>query len=198
MTKLLLAASFLALALPASADGLLMFSLNQNVILTPPGGIYQPSQCQNLDGSGACVIFSGTIAFDTLDYYSLTGMPIQMNPSNPDGGADVFDNNNQNYFFDNVPGTMGAAPAPSTYTGGIFEIDVAPQTPAGDYFGTATLDYQNSAGASFASAPLNFEVVVTPEPAMFVLTALGCGLMAMRRNRRGRKSQSRSVGLVRY
>lgn len=71
-----------------------------------------------------------------------------MNRSNPDGGADVEDNTYQNaaqgnaYFLNNVPSLLGpdnpSAPDDS-YSGGLFELDIAPNTPGGNYFGTATL-----------------------------------------------------------
>jgi hypothetical protein len=182
--KLLIFTAPLLLSIPASA-GLITFSLAQSVKSSPPGGVYQPAACQNLDGSGACVIFSGTIVFDQSDLYSLTGLQVTMDPSNPDAGADVFDNNNENYFFDNVPGTMGEAPASNTYAGGIFEVDVDPATPNGDYFGTATLQYQDSSGNPFSSSPVNFEIVV-PEPGMFTLGSAGLLALAVLRKRKTR------------
>jgi hypothetical protein len=183
--KLLIFSAPFLLAIPASA-GLLTFSLSQSVIGSPPGGFPQAA-CENQDGSGSCVIVKGEIVFDDLDVYTLTGMLIQMNSSNPDGGGvDVLDNNSENYFFDNVPGLMGQAPFSDNYgistPSGVFEVDVEPATPNGDYFGTATLQYQDSSGNPFSSAPVNFEIVV-PEPGMFSLAAIGLAMLAALRQR---------------
>jgi MYXO-CTERM domain-containing protein len=184
LKKLLVLAAPLLMALPASA-GLLSFTLDQSLLDTPPGGIYQPAACQNIDGSGACVIFTGQIVFDDSDFYTLTGMQLDFDASNPDGGGvDVLDNNFGNYFFLNVPGTMGKAPASDTYSGGVFEVDVEPTAPSGDYFGTAMLQYQDSLGGSFQSNPVSFEVTVTPEPGMFALAGAGLAMFARLRRRR--------------
>jgi hypothetical protein len=168
-----------------ASAGLVTFNLDQSAMSSPPGGIYQPAACQNLDGSGACVIFTGEIVFTNDQLYTLTGLQLSMSPSNPDGGGvDVLDNNNENYFFDNVPGSLGlGSPAGDGYSGGIFEVDVEPAAPEGNYFGMATLQYQDGSGNPFSST-VNFEVMV-PEPGMFPLAASGlaaiCGLLLRRR-----------------
>jgi len=175
-------AALLLFAFPGWA-GLIVFQLNPSLEAAPPGGLYQPLLCQNSDGSGACVIFSGTITFTNDQEYTLTDVAVQMDPGNIDGGAQVFENDYGNYFYLNVPGTMGSGGAGTTYTGGIFEIDIASDAPLGVYLGTATLDYTDSLGDTFSSDPQAFEVDVTPEPAAWSLMAGGLAALLFRRRR---------------
>jgi hypothetical protein len=135
LRKLILLSSSLLLAIPASAD-LITFNLDQGAISTLPGGTFDAT-CQNL-ATLDCVIFSGSISFTTDQDYFVNDIQIAMSLANPDGGADV--SGNDNYFFVNVPGTFGPDGVTSgSFSGGLFEIDVAPDTPIGVYNGTATL-----------------------------------------------------------
>ncbi len=185
-------AQLLFLSLPAAA-GLTGFSLDYTVLTTPPGGIYQPADCRNLDGSGACVIFTGAISFSADTDYTLTGITVAMNPANPDAGTKVFDNNGGNYFYDVVPGTLGPDGPGYSYNGGLFEVDIAQSAALGSYLGTATLQYQNAAGDALSSSPLSFQVLVTPEPAAFpvMLTALGALAAFVRRRNQTRYPQTK-------
>jgi len=169
-----------AMAIPAPAS-LLTFNVSPAVEVTAPGGTYQPDGgCTQSGDPYYCVIFDGTIAFDTNDFYTLTGIDLVMSASNPDGGLLVLDNTpnpgSNTYFLENVPGTMGESPAPASYTGPLFEVDVAPNAPAGEYFGTATLDYTDSGGNPHTSSPVSFEVNI-PEPGMWGL--VGAALAAL-------------------
>jgi hypothetical protein len=189
----------LLLSIPASAD--LIVTLDHGGVMeSPPGGFYQPGLCTNSDGSGDCVIFTGSISTggDESQNYYLESLVISMSASNPDGGADVNDNTPQsatsgNAFFlnatslDGVLGPLNTGSSPYSYSGGLFEVDVAPGTPSGGYFGTATLAYTNDTSCTDPSspcftAPVNFEVVV-PEPSVFGLTAAGLAVIAARRRR---------------
>jgi len=190
------------LGVPASAD--LLVTLDQTGIgpygtglITAPGGGYQPGLCQNSDGSGSCVIFSGTIATenDPTDDYFLDALYITMNPSNPDGGLDVFDNTYNssslgNAFFLDATSNSGLlgpdnpGPTQDSYSGGIFEVDVAPDTPYGDYFGTAELQYTDQVDClSLCTVSTNFEVVVAPEPGEFMLAVSGLAAIGLLRRR---------------
>jgi hypothetical protein len=189
-------ASLFLLSIPASAD--LLFTLDQTGIgpyLTglnsPLGGIYQPGLCQNSDGSGSCVIFSGTISTDGDESqdYTLYGLYVTMDPSNPDNGSYVFDNTYQSSFFgndfflNNVPGILGPdnpATDPYSYSGGIFEVDVEPGASFGGYFGTAMLQYTDETDCqSLCTVSTNFEVIVNPEPGDCVLAAMGLAALAL-------------------
>jgi hypothetical protein len=178
--KLVLLSASLLLAIPASAD-LLSFSVNPSTIPTAPGGIYNPS-CQNLTQD--CVIFSGTISFTTDQDYYLYDIAIVMSPGNPDGGADV--TGNDNYFQVNSPGLLGTdgvqcGSDDSCYTGGLFEIDVAPDTPIGIYTGTATLSATDSLSNPITGPDTvqSFQVdVTTPEPGMGLLMFAGLASLA--------------------
>jgi hypothetical protein len=183
--KLILLSSTLLLAIPASAD-LLVFNLDQGAISTLPGGAFDPT-CQNL-ATLACVIFSGTISFTPDQDYFLDDIQIAISLANPDGGADV--TGNDNYFFDNVPGTFGpAGVASGSYSGGLFEIDVDPSAPSGVYNGTATLVATDSIGASITGPDIvqSFQVDVIPEPGMATLMFAGLASLAVMGRRYRRK-----------
>jgi hypothetical protein len=180
-------AALILFALPGWAS-LITFQLSPNLETSPPGGVYQPAVCQNQDGSGACVIFSGTIAFTDDQDYFLTGMTLNMDPGNIDGGLKVFGNDFQNYFFLNVPGLLGPDGPSASYTDGIFEVDVAASALPGVYLGTATLDYSDSLGSPFTSAPQAFEVIVTPEPGVWRLMAGGLAAIFCARRRRAARA----------
>jgi hypothetical protein len=183
LRKLFLLSSSLFLAIPASAD-LITFSLDQGALSTLPGGIFNTA-CQN-PATLDCVIFSGTISFTTEQDYFVDDIQIAMNPANPDGGADVA--GNDNYFFVNVPGTFGPDGITSgSFSGGLFEIDVAPSAPYGIYKGTATLVATDSIGDPITGPDIvqSFQVDVIPEPGMATLMFAGlASLLAVGRRYR--------------
>jgi hypothetical protein len=171
LRKLILLSSSLLFAIPASAD-LITFILDPGALPTLPGGVFNAA-CQNL-ATLDCVIFSGTISFTTDQDYFVNDIQIAMNPANLDGGAYV--TGNDNYFFVNVPGTFGPdGIAGGSYSGGLFEIDVAPNTPVGIYKGTVTLDATDSIGDPITGPAIvqNFQVDVIPEPGMPTLMFAG-------------------------
>jgi hypothetical protein len=196
LRKLILLSAPLLLAIPASAD-LISFIVDPSTIQTAPGGIYNPS-CQTLSTQD-CVIFSGSISFTTDQDYSLNDIAIVMSLTNPDGGADVV--GNDNYFQLNSPGILGTDGVQcgiddSCYTGGLFEIDVAPDTPLGVYTGTATLVATDEPGDPIIGPDTvqSFEVDViapivppTPEPDMAVLMFAGLAALVAVGSRHRRK-----------
>jgi hypothetical protein len=186
LRKLILLSSSLLLAMPASAD-LITFTLDQSTISTLPGGTFDPT-CQNL-ATLQCVIFSGNISFTTDQDYFVYDIQIALNPANPDGGADV--TGNDNYFQANVPGAFGPDGITSgSYSGGLFEVDVAPDTPVGIYNGTATLVATDSLGDPITGPDIvqSFQVdVVTPEPGMGMLMFAGLASLAAMGRRYRRK-----------
>jgi hypothetical protein len=178
--KFILLSASLLLAIPASAS-LIAFTVDNSPIQTVPGGYYDPVDCQDT-ATLSCVIFDGTITFTPdQDYYALD-IAIVLNPSNPDGGADVV--GNDNYFFsaEGPPGIYGpdGVNGSSTYTGGLFEVDVASNTPLGIYTGTAQLEATDNGGDTIASTPQNFQinVVASPEPGMGALMLVGFASLA--------------------
>ena len=186
------------LSIPAYSDQLAM-TLDQTIVIAPAGGVYQPGLCTNSNGSGSCVIFTGTITTDGFQDYFLDALFITMNASNPDGGMDVFDNTvtpqtaaTGNQFFLNATmdsGTLGIdgpISDPDTYTGGLFEVDVAPNTPTGLYRGIATLEYTDLNDCTDPSNPCTVSVpfgVNVPEPGAFPFAVVGLVAMAAVRRR---------------
>jgi len=185
LRKLILLSSSLLLAIPACAD-LITFNLDQGAISTLPGGTFDPT-CQNL-ATLDCVIFSGSISFTTDQDYFVNDIEIAMSLANPDGGADV--SGNDNYFFVNVPGTFGPDGVTSgSFSGGLFEIDVAPDTPIGVYNGTASLVATDSLGDPITGPEIvqTFQVDVIPEPGMVTLMFAGLASLAAMGRRYRRK-----------
>jgi hypothetical protein len=180
--KLIILSASLLWSIPASA-GLITFSLDQSTIDTPPGGISNPSNCAF---TVACVIFTGTLSFTDDQYYSLDDISIDI----PDGGS--FVTGNDLYFQDNVNGVLGGDGAPadtinpcgdgdSCYAGGLFEVDVAADTPPGIYDGTATLLATDQEGDPIAGSDtvVDFQVdVIAPEPGMSTLMLFGLASLA--------------------
>ena len=166
--KLLL---LLTLASPAFAG--LIFTLN------PPTGVGQP---------GDAIVFSGTLLDDDLDtsFLFLNAIAVSFTPP---GGT--FLSPDPNFFTQNVIGVLQSPPDifPDSYSGPIFEIHVAPNTPAGTYFGTIDiLGGHNSPDDSTVLATQRFQVVAgAPEPALGGLTLAALACLALARSR----SQSR-------
>lgn len=207
MHRFFVLAPLALLASPAFADALI-FNLDQSVLTTPPGGIFYPTgPCQNQNGDVYnCAIFTGTIssAADPANDYFLNALYVTMSPSNPDGGADVFDNTYDNQFYGNayflaatyLAGASLLGPdnpsGSDVYSGGIFEVDLQNNPPPGNYFGTATLAYTNETDCTDPSNPCtvsqNFDLDVIPEPSMFALAAAGVVfLMAKHRWEKSRR-----------
>jgi PEP-CTERM motif len=194
LRKLSGALAFLLLTTIPAFAGDLTLTLDPPAIQhSLPGGIYQPALCTNSDGSGSCVVFSGTITTggDESQDYSLNALYITMSPSNPDGGDTyVFDNTYLSDFFGNAfflsangpPGLLGPDAGEYSYAGGVFEVDVEPGAPIGDYFGTATLDYTDETDCPISSCTVSagFEVLVTPEPGAWILAAIGLAALGVR------------------
>jgi hypothetical protein len=180
--KLIVLFASLLLAIPASA-GLIAFSLDQSTMDTPPGGISNPSNCAF---TVACAIFTGTISFTADQYYSINDISVDI----PDGGS--FVTGNDLYFQDNVAGVLGGDGTPadtltpcddddSCYVGGLFEVDVASDAPAGVYSGTATLEATDENGNPITgtNTVLDFQVdVIAPEPGMSTLMLFGLASLA--------------------
>lgn len=173
--KFILLIGPLLFAAPAAA-GLISFTLDLSSISTLPGGTYNPT-CQNL-ATLECVIFTGNFAFTGDQDYYATDIDIVMDPSNPDSGADVV--GNDNYFQGTVAGIFGPDGAGSSYSGGLFEIDVDPSSPYGVYNGTATLVATDSDSNPITGPDtvVSFQVDVTPEPAMGMLMVAGLASLA--------------------
>jgi hypothetical protein len=188
INKFILFSVSLLFAIPSSAS-LISFTLNNSPIQTPPGGNYDPANCQDT-ATLACVIFDGTITFTPDQDYYLLDIAIVLNPLNPDGGADVVGDDNYVISAVGPPATYGpdGVNGSSTYTGGLFEVDVAPNTPVGVYTGTATLEATDNAGDTINSTPQNFQINVanTPEPGMGVLMLVGLASLAAMGRRFGR------------
>jgi hypothetical protein len=182
LSKLIVLSASLLLAIPASAAGILSFTLDQSVMQTPPGGIFDPT-CQNF-ATLNCVIFTGHLSFPTDQDYFVTDIEVIMSPANLDGGADVV--GNDNYFQANVPGTFGPDGITSgNYSGGLFEVDVDPRTPTGIYNGMA-LEVTDSNNGSIILQQ-SFQVDVVPEPAVFTLGLAGLASLAAMGRRYRRK-----------
>ena len=66
-------------------------------------------------------------------------------------------------------------PLDDSYTGPIFRIFVAPNAPAGTYFGSIDIlgDFFNGPGDLSVLATQSFQVTVTPEPEVAGITLAG-------------------------
>lgn len=158
--------------LPAFAAGSVVLSITTPTLqYTPPGGIPNPN-CVN--GTLSCLLFSGDIVPDPSADTYVNDIQIDFTPIS----ASL--TNDDNFFFENVPGFF--ASTDPTYSGPIFEIDIALDALPGIYTGTATLlGGINGPGDLNPLASDNFTVVVTPEPGAIWLTALGLVVLAARR-----------------
>ncbi|HVW11884.1 MAG TPA: hypothetical protein VHC90_25055 [Bryobacteraceae bacterium] len=98
----------------------------------------------------ACVPFSGTLTdTDTdLSFLQLDNLTVSFDPGNPSAGLSL-----DNTFLAVVPGLLSGDPnyatsgnPPNTYSGPLFGIDIAPQTPAGTYHATVTVHATGGTG----------------------------------------------------
>ncbi len=154
---------FFGLALtvvPAFAN--LQFTLAATVVAGTTSG------CINF--SGGCVVFSGTLQNDGADDLFLNDTSVVITQN---GGTDL--SSNPNFFFANVPGllcsaTDAACPFPSTYTGPVFQIEIAPGASAAVYSGTITI-LGGSQGASNALANQDFQINLAISSPLQISTA---------------------------
>jgi hypothetical protein len=160
------------LLLPAFAVGSVLLTITTPTLqYTPPGGIPNPN-CVN--DTLSCLLFSGDIVPDPSADTYVNDIQIDFTPLS----ASLI--NDDNFFFANVPGLFFATDP--TYSGPIFEIDIALDALPAIYNGTATLlGGTNGPGDLNPLASDNFTVVVTPEPAAVWMTALGLVVLAARR-----------------
>jgi hypothetical protein len=171
----------LALLLPAVP----MFGQGLQMLLSPATETSTPT------GS---VIFSGTLVdTDTDDsFLFLNDISVVFTPPadsylsvDPTGDPTSSPNT---FFFNTVSGDLigDGVTGDDTYTGPIFEVYIAPDTPLGDYFGTTNIlggyDGPDADFNPLLPTAASFEVVVTPEPGVFLLTLAGlAGLAIMKR-----------------
>ncbi len=154
--KRLILSVFLLSALPASPALLLT--------LTPPAQNGQP---------GDTIIFGGTLENTGLADLFLNDLAIAFTP--PAGTYLIEDHN---FFFANVPGVL--LPGES-YTGPIFRLLIAANTPLGTYAGLAALQGGAEPNALDQLANGSFTVTVVPEPATLALIASALATLAARR-----------------
>jgi hypothetical protein len=160
-----LSAAFLLLGAPAFGD-VLTLTFSPSLEAGSPGG---------------SVTFQGTIASDAYPYCCLNSISASF--GSPGDTYLSVDLSGFSVFFDDVPGVLFADYTDSP----IFDILIAPNTPAGLYSGTATL---LGGGDEFTLDPLvsqSIQVEVVPEPGMVGLTLAGLAtLAAIARRRRMR------------
>ncbi len=98
----------------------------------------------------SCVPFSGTLTdSDTdLSFLQLDNLTISFDSGNPSTGLSL-----DNTFLAVVPGLLSGDPnyatsgnPPNAYSGPLFGIDIAPQTPAGTYHATVTIHASGGTG----------------------------------------------------
>jgi len=172
-SRLLILAAFALAAVPAFAGGL-SFTLDPTV---------------ETGAGGSSVIFSGTLVDTDTDDSALfmNGIDVAFTP--PAGSYLTAD---PNFFFNTAPGSLfgDGVTNDDTYTGPIFELDIAPGTPAGLYSGTIQiLGGYNGPEADFDPlATQSFQVDVAPEPAAAGLMLAGLAGLAMIRRRLSSKA----------
>ncbi len=181
---------FLLSFAPAFAD--IVFTVTPSELSTPPGGIPNVD-CQSV--SGSCLIFTGTIV-DTDDpladpvFFNAiqVAFPNLAGPADPIATANLI--LNPNFTLNPLLGPPGTFFGGDSYpinppgTGGIFEIDVNPNTPLGIYPGTVYFYGGADMSAMNLLGQQGFQIDVTPEPATLpiAIAALG-GLVWFRRRR---------------
>ncbi len=151
MHHLLLVCGVLMLCAAPTFGDALTVTLSPSIAVGLPGGTatYQGT----LDNPGASDVF-------------LNDISLSLTP--PD---DTYLANDSNFFFATVPGLF--LPDDPLYSGDLFRILIAPNTPAGLYFGSVVLlgGSDEFAGESLGSH--TFAVRVVPEPASLLLLATG-------------------------
>lgn len=157
----LLAAAFLLLGAPAFGD-VLTLTFDPFLEAGPPGG---------------SVTFQGTISSSVDDYCCLNSITATFGSP-----GDTYLSVDLTVFYLDFPGILPSGyPFYDAYTGPMFGILIAPNTPAGLYSGTATIlggadNYDFGALDPLVSQ--NFQVEVVPEPGMEGLTLAGLATMA--------------------
>lgn len=92
------------------------------------------------------------------------------------------------FFLDTVTGDLigDGVPGDDTYIGPIFEVYIAPDTPAGDYAGSINiLGGYDGPGVDFndlLTPAATFDVDVAPEPGAFALMLAGLAALAIRKH----------------
>lgn len=166
---LFLAAAFLLLGAPAFG-GLLTFTLSPSLEIGTPGG---------------SVTFQGTISSSVDNYCCLNS--IETSFGEPGDTYLSVDLSGLAAFW-NVPTILFAGdPFDDAYTGPIFDILIAPNTPAGLYSGTVTILGSDDGYDFSALDPLvsqDFQVDIAPEPGMPGLTLAGLATLAAIARRR--------------
>jgi hypothetical protein len=168
--NLLVFLTLLLPAIPAFATGL-QLTLNPAIQAGIPGG---------------SVIFSGTLVDTDTDssFLFLNDLSVLFTPP-----ADSYLSVDPTFFFNTVPGDLfgDGITGDDTYTGPLFEIYIAPDTPWGNYSGTINiLGGYNGPGADFDPllvTPVDFQVVVAPEPTTLLLTMAGIAGIAIIKRR---------------
>ena len=157
----------------------LTFTLSPTIEFFPPGA--PAATCQTNGTSALCVQFSGTLTdTDTdLSIISLNSLSINLNPT-------FFTEDNT--FLNDVPGALSGDPNaatdgnpfPNSYTGPIFGVDIAANTPPGVYNGIAEISAsggtQDPNGNGF-TVDAAFTIVVSPEPVSTGLVLAGLLLL---------------------
>lgn len=134
---------------------------------------------------GSTVTFSGTLLDTDGDnsYLFLNDISVAFDPP-----GDTYLTATDTYFLNTVPGDLigDADPNDNSYAGGIFQVDIASNTPLGVYTGTATIlgGYNGPFADYNALATQTFQVVVSPEPltaGLMLLPLVGFVLASRRR-----------------
>lgn len=175
-SKLIVLLALLLPAVPAFGQGLQM--------------LLSPATESAASGS---LIFSGTLVDTDIDdsFLFLNDISVVFTPPansylsvDPTGDPTSSPNT---FFFNTVIGDLigDGVTGDDTYAGPIFEVYIAPGTPVGDYSGTINIlgGYDGPGDLNpLLSTAASFEVVVTPEPGVFLLTLAGlAGLAIMKR-----------------
>jgi hypothetical protein len=175
----ILSVLLLGMSAPAFA-GDITITIDPTTEQYPPG--YPTFLCQET-GTAPCVVFTGTIIDNDIDDSLLFLSSVALDPTVAADDYFTLDNT----FYDDVPGAFSGDPAwetddlgnPSdTYTGPLFGLDFAPDTPNGIYDGMIIFSGAggtNDANYDGFTVEEPFEVIIgTPEPAsgLLMLTAL--------------------------
>jgi len=192
---LLVSVALLAMSAPAfGAD--ITIELHPSAEGYPPG--YDTSLCRN-NGSAPCVVFSGKITDTDTDGSYLLLESLALDPTVPADSYFTVDST----FYNDVPGPYSGDPTwatdllgnPSnTYSGLIFGLDFAADTPPGIYDGMAIFtgaggDGDPGYGGFTVDVPFQVDIG-TPEPASGLMILAGLlATGAARRARRSRPSQ---------